>query len=132
MILNMSYGTSQAQIIEFTISGNDPVREITIPNVILSENTVNGMMLYPTTNLAENQDGCVYHAWKSPDMAANIIGTKEYNMISAGSGQYFIREDVLYEIPNPLVYDPTNQTLYICVANTGDGLYAGNYKLVVW
>lgn len=127
MILNMSYGASQAQIIDFTVS--ETTLEVTLPNVILGGNTANGIMLYPTSNLVGNQDGCVYYAWKNPYMDTNAIGKKIY--VGAGS-EYRVFEGPV-GVANPIVYDPTNQTLYIRVSGSiGEGLFPGDYRVVVW
>ena len=128
MILNMSYGASQAQFVDFTLTSETTGMnvQIVIPNVKLPTNTVHGLMIYPTSNIAANQNGCIYYAWWNPNIATTLIGYK-YHLFD---------EDGYTESPTgsatSFVYDPVNKTLSTRINGSQTWFFPGNYRLVIW
>ena len=125
MILNMTGGGNQAQIIDVTLTSETTGAniDIVIPGIVLPGETVNGFMFYPISNIAESQNGCIYYVWYNTTLGSKL-GLK-YHIFDETRFSESIRTNVW-------VYDSTDRTLTLKVNDIQYWLYPGNYKLVIW
>lgn len=136
MILNMTGGQNDVQVIDFTLaedkilnaSGGTTSGSLIIPNVFLPQGLVHGFFIY-TKNINIVTDMCVnrfYTAFFEQGVTQGNVWSVYYR----GDRSEFLVD--LNINTNAFVYVPSEKALYVAAYVANSIAKAGDYELVIW
>lgn len=124
MILNMSYGASKAQIVDFTLSEdtNIHIEDVVINNVRLSSGTYEGFSISPITQITPDELS-VIHIFNRLGSTIGLNG-----VYKSGNNYNLLEDSNSYDFR----YNATTQTITFRLSLSGSNMKAGTYRLVIW